>query len=91
MNFNSYRVLADERVASIRDVQKNPSKALQGVTRVMCGGKTIGFFFENEELNELIEDLEMTASKDLRAKAAAIRNGRTSGVRLDILAKRYGL
>jgi len=37
-------LLLRERTASIRDIQKNPSKALQGITRVMRGGKTFGFF-----------------------------------------------
>ena len=60
-----YQLLTREHIASIRDVQKNPSKTLRGVTRVMRGSKTIGFYFSNEELDDLLEDLDAVAISDL--------------------------
>src|SRR3989339_289249 len=39
----AYQLLQREHVASIRDVQKNPSRSLRGMTRVMRGSTTFGF------------------------------------------------
>ena len=91
MNIEALQVLAGENIASIRDVQKNPSRALKGVTRVMRGRKTIGFFFANAEWEELQEDMEMAGSKQLRTLAAKSRAGKARGVSLQTLAKRYGV
>jgi len=54
---NKFSMLANERIASIRDVQKNPSFALRGITRVTRGSKTIGFFLSNDEFANLVENL----------------------------------
>ena len=51
--------------------KKNPSKALRGVTRVMRGSKTIGFFFSNDELDEILEDLEALSSPRFQARSSA--------------------
>ena len=87
------KLLAREHVASIRDVQQNPSKSLRGMTRVMRGSKTLGFFFSTEEFDELLEDLEAAASKDLRARVRVVRKSLKRGdtVSLNDLAKTYGL
>ena len=88
-----YHLLRREHVASIREVQKNPSKKLRGITRVMRGSKTFGFFFSNEELDELLEDLEAAASKALRARVKKARKCLKKGevIFLAELAKEYGL
>lgn len=88
-----YHLLQREHVASIRDVQKNPSKSLRGMTRVMRGSKTFGFFFSSEEFDELLEDLEAASSKSLRARVRAARKGLKKGdvVSLSMLAKEYGV
>lgn len=88
-----YHLLRREHVASIRDVQKNPSKSLRGITRVMRGSKTVGFFFSNEELDELLEDLEAAASTSLRARVKEARKGLEKGdiVSIASLVKEYGV
>lgn len=53
---NKFTVLSQERVASIRDIQKNPSAALKGITRVMRGSKTIGFFLSNEDYKDFLDE-----------------------------------
>ncbi len=90
---HTFELLAREGVASIRDIQKNPSKALQGITRVVRGSKTIGFFFSNEELEELMEDLEATVSKSLKVRVTQARRELKAGktVSLETMAKRYGV
>lgn len=93
MNIASLQILAGENIASIRDVQKNPSRALKGVTRVMRGRKTIGFFFSNAEWEELQEDMEMAASKTLQARVREARKDikNKATISLADVAKRYGL
>ena len=88
-----FEILAKEGVASIRDIQKNPSKALKGITRVIRGSKTMGFYFSNEELDELFEDIEAAMSQELRVRVKEARKGLKSShlVSLDELAVKYGL
>jgi len=76
---NALSILSNENVASIRDIQKNPSKALRGVTRVMCGSKTIGFFLSNEEFAELVENQEAAASKLFVRRIAKARRDLKGG------------
>ena len=85
--------MADERVASIREVQKNPSAALRGITRVTRGSKTIGFFLSNEEFIELVENQEALLSKHfLKAIGKARREATVhKGTPLSALTKEYGL
>lgn len=86
-------VLAQESVASIRDIQKNPSKALRGITRVMRGSKTIGFFFSNEELGDLLEDIEAFSSLSFKARVKEARREMKAGKTLPLstIAKNYGI
>ena len=88
-----FEILAKEGVASIRDIQKNPSKALKGITRVIRGSKTMGFYFSNEELDELFEDIEAAMSQELRVRVKEARKGLKSShlVSLDELAVKYEL
>lgn len=90
---NKHSLLADERVASIRQVQKNPSAALRGITRVMRGSKTIGFFLSNEEFAELVESQEALASKRFVKTIAKARRATVGkkGTSLSAVAKEYGL
>lgn len=93
MNLEAYQVIADERIASIRDVQKNPSKALRGFTRVMRGGKTMGFYLSASEWDEMLEDLEASASTSLKKRVRKARKDLRENrvVSLGQLAKEYGL
>jgi hypothetical protein len=89
----TYQLLTKERVASIRDVQKNPSQALRGITRVLRGNKTVGFFFSNEDFDEILEDLEAASSVDLRRRVRLVRQGlkKSQISSLSIIAKKYGV
>ena len=88
-----YHTLVKERIASIREVQKNPSKALRGVTRVMRGSHTVGFFFDNEELDNLLEDIEASASPHFQAHMRRARREMKAGkfISLEEVLKRYGV
>ena len=87
------QTLQNERITSIREIQKNPSKVLQGITRVLKGTKTMGFYLSNEEYNEFIEDLEAVASKDLKARVKKARRSSIykKSISLDNLVKEYGI
>jgi hypothetical protein len=89
---NTFSILADEQVASIREIQKNPSRMLRGVTRVTRGSKTIGFFLSNEDFADLVESQEALASKVfVKRVARARREAKTGkGVSIKKLLKEYG-
>ena len=89
----AYQILAKERIASIRDVQKNPSRALRGITRVMRGSHTVGFFFDNEELDDFLEDIEASASPRFQAHMRRARLEMKAGkfIPLGEVLKRYGV
>ena len=70
---NRFTVLADEHTASVREIQRNPSRALRGITRVMNGSKTVGIYLSMEHFEELVENSEAVASK---AFVADIAKGR---------------
>ncbi|MEK7623629.1 MAG: hypothetical protein AAB408_03095 [Patescibacteria group bacterium] len=87
--------LIKERFASIREIQRNPSKTLRQVTRVIRGSKTIGVFFSNEELEELMENFEASRSKRLRARTRrarrSMKSGALSGRPLVEVFRKYGI
>ena len=70
---NKFSLLANERIASIREVQKNPSAALRGITRVTRGSKTIGFFLSSDEFADLVENQEALSSKAFVHRVAQAR------------------
>lgn len=91
---NTFSILSEERVASIRDIQKNPSQALSGITRVTRGSKTIGFFLSNDDFEELVESQEALASKKFVRRVAQARvnlRKKNIGVSLTKLSKEYGV
>jgi hypothetical protein len=87
-------LLTKEHVASIREVQRNPSKALRDLTRVVRGSKTIGFFLSNEEFLELLEDMETLGSTALKARVRVARRAIAASTKTVSLAdalQRYGV
>lgn len=90
---NKFSLLADEKVASIRDVQKNPSQALRGITRVTRGSKTIGFFLANDDFADLVESQEaLSSSTFIKRVAKARRDLKTGkGSSLSQIAQTYGV
>ena len=90
---NKYSVLANERVASIRDIQRNPSAAFRGITRVTRGSRTIGFFLPNEAFADLVESHEALSSKSFLRRIARARRDLNAkrGTSLGKLAEEYGV
>lgn len=90
---DTFTILADERIASIRDIQKNPSRMLRGITRVTRGSKTVGFFLSNEDFADLVENQEALASCLFVKRVAQARRDmkKSKGVSLKALAKEYGV
>ncbi|HWQ99608.1 MAG TPA: hypothetical protein VN397_02035 [Candidatus Methylomirabilis sp.] len=90
---NTFSTLADERVASIREIQKNPSRMLRGITRVTRGSKTVGFFLSNDDFAELVESQEALASKPFITRIAKARRDMKAGkgTPLKNLLKEYGV
>ncbi len=90
---DTFSLLIQERIASIRDIQKNPSQALQGITRITRGSQTIGFFLSNEHIEELMENREAQNSKPFLRRISKARKNiqKAKGISLEALAKEYGL
>jgi len=91
---SKYALLGQERVASIREIQKNPSQALRGVTRVMRGSQTLGFFLAHADMDDLLEDIEAVRSAKFKARirgARQVLKNPAKGVTLAKVAREYGL
>ena len=89
-------LLLRERTASIREIQKNPSAALKGITRVMRGGSTFGFFIAKKEMEEWLEDVEMSQSQSLKEREKELehiinREGKTELIPLENLRGKYDI
>ncbi|MFA6161114.1 MAG: hypothetical protein WC766_02935 [Patescibacteria group bacterium] len=93
MTSKAYKILSVERVASVRDIQRNPSKALKGLTRVMRGSQTMGYFFDVLSFDEILEDLEALSSPDLKKRVREARKGIKSNKlhTLESVAAKYGV
>lgn len=86
-------IVNKEKVVSVRDVQRNPSAVLQGLTRIVKNGKTLGFFLNKEEWEELKEDMEALSSpqylQSIRDADEQIMRGET--VPIEQVMKEYGI
>jgi len=50
-------ILSKEKIISLSELQKNPSKALNAdIVRIVKNGKEIGIFLSKEEFEDLIEE-----------------------------------
>ncbi len=93
---SGYTLIGQEKVVLIRELQKHPTKALQGVTRIMRGGESLGVFFPDAILEALMEDLEMLHSDRLKKRVKHVRNSLKRGgtkrfASARSVAKRYGV
>ena len=82
--------LQEERVVNIRDLQKSPSNSLKGITRILRGKNTLGYFLDPQALDDLIEDMEATKSPTYLKRIAAARKDKTRIPLTDVL-KEYGI
>lgn len=50
-------MLVKEKIISLSQLQKNPSRALEGdIIRIVRSGKEIGIFFSKDEFEDLMEE-----------------------------------
>lgn len=70
-------MLKKEKIVSLSELQRNPSKALDGpIIRIVKNGKEIGIFLSKEEFEDLLEEqteLKPEFQKELRK---TLRNGK---------------
>lgn len=70
-------VLKKEKIVSLSELQRNPSKALNGsIIRIVKNGKEIGIFLSKEEFDNLMEEqieLKPKFKKELRK---SLKNGK---------------
>lgn len=64
------QLLAKEKIISVSDLQKNPSKALEGdIVRITKNGKEIGVFLSKNEFQDMVEEaasLKPSFQKELK-------------------------
>lgn len=81
--------LQEERVVNIRDLQKSPSRSLKGITRILRGKHTLGYFLDPQALDDLIEDFEALNSPAYLKRIAAARRDKTR-IPLENVIAEYG-
>lgn len=82
-------LLRNESIVNIKELQKSPSKYLQGITRIMRGKQTLGYFLGAQEFAELLEDIEAAESQNFAQSIQGAKADRF--VTLGELEARYGL
>ncbi len=87
---NTLKSLREERVVNIKELQKSPSKSLKGITRILRGKSTLGYFLDPQALDDLIEDFEAANSPAYLKRIAAARKDKTR-IPLEDVLKRYGI
>lgn len=86
----SLKLLKNEKMVNIKELQKSPSRHLQGITRILRGKTTLGYFFAEKIFNDLVEDMEAMSSPNyLKSVMRARKNKRLTP--LSQVKKRYGI
>ncbi|MBI4426944.1 MAG: hypothetical protein HY569_00445 [Candidatus Magasanikbacteria bacterium] len=84
------KLLKNEGLVNIKELQKSPSRHLQGVTRILRGKTTLGYFFAEDIFSDLIEDMEAISSpKYLKSVMRARQSKKLTP--LSQIEKRYGI
>lgn len=84
------KALQNEGVVNIKELQKSPSRYLQGLTRILRGKKTLGYFLSEDTFDNLIEDMEAISSpKYLRSIMRARASKKLTS--LSQVEKKYGV
>ena len=79
-----------ENVVNVKELQKSPSRSLRGLTRILRGSKTLGYFLDSTIFEDFVEDLEAAASPNYKKRVATARK-ETGGASLEDLNARYGV
>ena len=84
------KLLQNEGVVNIKELQKSPSRYLVGLTRILRGKKTLGYFLSENTFDSLIEDMEaMSSSNYLKSIQKARKSKKLTS--LSEVEKKYGI
>lgn len=84
------KLLQNEGIVNIKELQKSPSRHLQGLTRILRGKKTLGYFVSQETFDDLIEDMEAISSPNYVASIIKARKSKKL-TSLAQVEKKYGI
>jgi PHD/YefM family antitoxin component YafN of YafNO toxin-antitoxin module len=74
-------ILAKEKIISLSELQKNPSRALDAdIVRIVKNGKEIGIFMSKEEFEDFLEEhlpLQEKFIKELQGVSAKSKKQKT--------------
>lgn len=88
--FETIKALKLEHVVNVKELQKSPSKSLKGLTRILRGSMTLGYFLDATIFEDFVEDLEAASSHSYRKRIAKARASR-GGITFAQAKRRYGL
>ena len=69
-------MIRDKTFVSIRDIQKSPTRALDGFKIILNNGKMQWIYIPQEEIEEYAEDIQALGSKEYLAMIAEARSGK---------------
>ena len=84
------KLLKHESMVNIKELQKSPSRHLQGVTRILRGKTTLGYFFAEDIFSDLIEDMEAMSSPNYLKSIMKARRSKKLTT-LSQVKKKYGI
>lgn len=74
-------ILAKEKIVSMSELQKNPSKALNAdIVRIVKNGKEIGIYMSKEEFEDMVEEnltLQKEFDKELKKAIEKSKKSKT--------------
>ncbi|MFH1292317.1 MAG: hypothetical protein ABIH87_03925 [bacterium] len=83
------KLLQNEGVVNIKELQKSPSRYLKGLTRILRGKETLGYFITGAVFDDLIEDMEAMSSPNYLKSIIRARQSKKLTSLSDV-AKKYG-
>ena len=84
------KLLKHESMVNIKELQKSPSRHLRGITRVLRGKTTLGYFFAENIFSDLIEDMEAMSSQNYLKSVMRARQSKKLAT-LSQVKKKYGI
>jgi hypothetical protein len=84
------KLLQNEGVVNIKELQKSPSRHLHGITRILRGKETLGYFLTRKIFDDLIEDMEAISSHNYIKSITRARQSKKLTSLSDV-AKKYGV
>ena len=69
----TFKALKQEHIVNIKELQKSPSRSLKGITRILRGSATLGYFLDAALFEYLMEDLEAVTSIPYRKRIKRAR------------------